>query len=119
LAQIDDAAAEDDASVVLALHDDLCDVNVRSAGERLDDPAAKRDVRQITSVVHQVPEPLAKCLDVLARAAPSTAVSPLPIVREMCSSTLSVSSSSQRRQAGLQQRARSRAQRPRGPCSAR
>jgi hypothetical protein len=30
----------------VALHGDLCDVDVRGVGERLDDPAAKREIGQ-------------------------------------------------------------------------
>jgi hypothetical protein len=48
LKQVDDAPAEHDVSVVMALHGDLCDVDdVRGVGERLDDPAAKREIGQV------------------------------------------------------------------------
>jgi hypothetical protein len=46
LTQVDDAAAEHDVSVVMAPHGDLCDVDVRGGGERLDDRAAKREIGQ-------------------------------------------------------------------------
>jgi hypothetical protein len=46
LKQVDDAAAEHDLSVVVALHGDLGDVDVRGVGERLDDPTAEREIGQ-------------------------------------------------------------------------
>jgi hypothetical protein len=40
LEQVHDAAAQDHIPVVVALHGDLQNVDVRGVGERLDDPAA-------------------------------------------------------------------------------
>jgi len=46
LEQVHHATAKHHIPVVVALHGDLCDLDVGGVGERLDDPAAKRDVRQ-------------------------------------------------------------------------